>query len=99
MEDLKHLPPSHVDTSSLGDVVAGLLLRVVCNVAGHGRSDDEAASAALLEVVADSLCAVESTVQVGLDDLHPVVDSAIEDTRGSSAAGVGNELEAHTSTH
>jgi len=81
-----------VDTPSLCDVVAGLLLGEVGNVAGHGGCDDERASLALLEVVADSLGAVESSVQVGLDDLHPVVDGAVEDTRSSGTAGVGDEL-------
>ena len=69
-----------MNTPSLRDIVTGLLLGEVCNVARHGRCDDERASLALLEVVADSLGAVEGSVQVGLDDLHPVVDSAVEDT-------------------
>ena len=81
-----------MDTPSLCDVVAGLLLREVGNVAGHGRCDDKRASLALLEVVADSLGAVEGSVQVSLDDLHPVVDGTVEDTRSSSTAGVGDEL-------
>jgi len=93
------LPPCHVDTSGLCDVVAGLLLGVVGNVAGHGRSDDEAAGATLLEVVADCLGAVKGTVQVSLDDLHPVVDSAVKNTRGSSATSVGNKLETENSQH
>lgn len=45
----------HVDAAGLGYVVAGLLLREVDNVAGHGGGDDERTGAALLEVRADGL--------------------------------------------
>jgi hypothetical protein len=48
-------------------------------VAGHRGRDDEGAGAALLEVVADGLGAVEGAVQVGLDDLVPGLDGAVED--------------------
>lgn len=82
---------SHVNAASLGDVVGGLFLREVGDVAGHGGGDDEAASSALLEVSADGLGAMESTVQIGLDDFGPVIDSAIEDTSTGGAAGVSDE--------
>jgi len=81
-----------VDTPGLCYVVAGLLLGEVGNVARHGGCDDERAGLALLEVVADSLGAVEGSVQVSLDDLHPVVDGAVEDAGSSGAAGVSDEL-------
>jgi len=82
---------SHVDATSLGDVVGSLLLWEVGNVSGHGGSDDKGASAALLEVVTDGLGAVEGTVQVGLDNLVPCLDGTVKDTRVGGAASVGNE--------
>lgn len=60
-------------------------------MAGHGRGDDEAAGIALLEVRADGLRAVEGTCQVGLDDLLPVLDGAVQDAAAGGAAGVGDE--------
>ena len=81
----------HVDAAGLGDVVGGLLLGEVGDVAGHGGGDDEATGTALLEVRTDGLGAVEGTGQVGLDDLLPVLDGAVEDTAGGGAAGVGDE--------
>lgn len=62
---------SHVNTSCLCDVVGGLLLWEVGNVTGHRGGDDEGSGSTLLEVVTDSLCAVEGSVQIGLDDLVP----------------------------
>lgn len=82
---------SHVDAASLGDVVRCLFLREVGDVAGHGGGDDEGAGTALLEVVTHSLSAVESTVQVGLDNLLPVTDGAIQDTAVGSTTSVGDE--------
>lgn len=82
---------SHVDAASLGDVVGGLLLGEVGDVAGHGSSDDERASATLLEVVADGLGAVEGTVQVDLDDVVPGLDGAVKDARVGGGTSVGNE--------
>lgn len=81
----------HVDTARLGDVVRALFLGVVDDVAGHGRSDDEVASAALLEVSAGSLGAVEDTSQVGLNDLVPVLDGAVQETAARRTARVGDE--------
>ena len=68
-----------MDAAGLGDVVGGLLLGEVGDVARHRCRDDEGTSAARLEVVADGLGAVERAVQVGLDNLIPRFDGAIED--------------------
>lgn len=81
----------HVDAASLGDVVGGLLLGEVGDVARHGRGNDEAAGSALLEVGANGLGTVEGTSQVGLDNLLPVLDGAVENSAVCSAAGVGDE--------
>ena len=81
----------HVDAAGLGDVVGGLLLGEVGDVAGHGSGDDEGAGASLLEVVANGLGAVEGAVQVDLDDVVPGLDGAVEDARVGGGAGVGNE--------
>jgi hypothetical protein len=82
---------SHVDAAGLGDVVGGLLLGEVGNVAGHGGGDDEGAGSALLEVVADGLGAVEGAVQVDLDDVVPGLDGAVEDAGVGGGTGVGDE--------
>lgn len=78
----------HVDAASLGDVVGGLLLREVGDVAGHGGRDDEGAGALLLEVLADGLGAVGSAVEIDLDDMVPVGSRAVDDTSigGSTSA-------------
>lgn len=81
----------HVDTARLGDVVGALFLGVVDDVTGHGGGDDEVASAALLEVGASSLGAVENARQVGLDDLVPVVDGAVQETAARRSARIGDE--------
>lgn len=83
--------PGQVETASLGHVVRGLLLRIIGNVAGHGGGDDKAAGPALLEMVTNSLGAVEGTCQIGLDDLVPVLDGAVQDAAVGSAAGVGDK--------
>lgn len=61
----------HMDAASFGDVVRGLFLREVGNVARHGGRDDEGAGAAFLEVGADGLCAVECAIEIGLHNLVP----------------------------
>lgn len=81
----------HMDAASLGDVVGGLLLGEVGDVARHGGCDNEATGATLLEVGADSLGTVEGTSQVGLNNLLPVLDGAVENSAVGSAAGVGDE--------
>jgi hypothetical protein len=74
-----------VDAAGLGDVVGGLFLGEVGDVARHGGSDDEGAGSALFEVGADGFGAVEGAVEVGLDDFHPGLDGAFEDAFVSSA--------------
>ena len=67
-----------MDAACLGDVVGGLLLREVGDVAGHRGCDDERTGSTLLEVVAHCFGAVEGAVQVGLDDFVPGFDCAVE---------------------
>jgi hypothetical protein len=67
-----------------------LFLREIGNVTGHGGSDDQGTSATLLEVIANSSCAVEDTSQVSVDDLLPVLNGAVKDTVVGSAASVGD---------
>ena len=81
----------HVDAAGLGDVVAGLLLREVGHVAGHGARDDKGAGAALLEVRAHGLGAVEDAVEVDLDHVVPVGDAAVENAAAGRGARVGDE--------
>jgi hypothetical protein len=69
-----------VDAASLRNVVGGLFLGEVGNVARHRGGDDERAGSALLEVCADGLCAVEGSVEIGLDNFVPGFDGAVEDT-------------------
>ena len=78
---------SHVDAASLGDVVRGLLLRVVGDVAGHGGGDNEGAVALLLEDGADGLGAVGCAVEVDLDNVVPVGGRAVDDTSVGSSTG------------
>jgi hypothetical protein len=60
-------------------------------VARHGSSDDEGTVLALAEVEANGTGTVEGSVQVGLDDLVPLLDGSIEDTVVGGLASVGNE--------
>lgn len=76
----------HVDAAGLGHVVRGLLLGEVGNVARHGGSDNERAVALLLEDSTNSLGAVGSTVQVGVDDTVPLFLGAVNDTGVGSCA-------------
>jgi len=76
-----------VDAASLGDVVRGLLLRVVGDVAGHGGGDNERAVALLLEDGADGLGAVGCAVEVDLDNVVPVGSRTIDDTSVGSSTG------------
>ena len=80
-----------VNAASLSNVVGGLLLGEVGNVAGHGGGDDERASLALAEVETDGTGAVEGTGQVGLDDLVPLLNGSVEDTIVGSLSSVGDE--------
>ena len=72
-----------VDAAGLGHVVAGLLLREIGDVPGHGGGDDEAPRAAVAEVLADDLGAVGDAGEIGLDDLIPGLEGAVHH------AGVG----------
>lgn len=83
--------PGHVDAAGLGDVVRGLLLGEVGDVARHGCGDDQRAVALLLEDGADGLGAVGRAVQVGVDDAVPLLLGAVDDTAvGRGAGAVGN---------
>jgi hypothetical protein len=70
----------HVNAACLSDVVGGLFLGKVGDVSGHRGGDDEGSSSAFLEVVSDSLCAVEGTVQICLDDFIPLLNTSIQNT-------------------
>lgn len=82
---------SHVDAAGLGNVVGGLLLGEVGNVAGHRSGNDEGTMTLLLEVRADGLGAVGSAVQVDLDDLVPSLFGRLDDAAVSRGAGIGDE--------
>ena len=95
--DTGEIPPlvceraGQVDAACLSNVVGGLLLGEVGDVAGHGGSDDERSSLALTEVKTNSTCAVEGTGQVSLDDLVPLLNGSVEDTVVGSLSSVGDE--------
>lgn len=77
----------HVDAAGLGDVVGGLLLGEVGNVARHGGGDDQGAVALLLEDGADGLGAVGRAVEVGVDDAVPLLLGAVNDTSVGCCTG------------
>lgn len=80
-----------VDAASLSDVVGGLLLREVGDVAGHRSSDDKRTGLALAEVKTNSTCAVEGTGQISLNDFVPLLNGSVEDTVVGGLASIGNE--------
>ena len=80
-----------MDTASLGDVVRGLFLGKVGDMTGHGGSDDQASGAALSEVMANSLGAMEGTGQIGLDDFIPVLDRTVQNAGVGGTASIGDE--------
>ena len=80
-----------MNAAGFGDIVRRLLLREVGNMARHGGGEDEASSATLLEVVANSLGTVEAASEIGVDDLVPIFDGTIKDPAIGCAAGVGDE--------
>ena len=80
-----------MDAAGLGDVVGRLLLGKVRNVPAHGRGDDEGTLLLLAEVEADGTGAVEGAVQVGVDDLVPILDTRIQDASIGRPARVGDE--------
>src|SRR5690242_3971909 len=95
--DTGKIPPlvgeraGQVDATSLCDVVGGLLLREVGNVAGHGGSYDKRTGLALAEVKTNSTCAVKGTGQISLNDFVPLLNGSVEDTVVSGLASIGNE--------
>jgi len=95
--DASEIPPlvgeraGEMDAACFGDVVGGLFLWVVGNVTGHGSSDDQAASLAFSEVKTNGSGAVESSIQISLNDFVPCLDSAVQDARIRCASGIGNE--------
>lgn len=83
----------HVDAAGLGDVVRGLLLGEVGDVARHGGGDDQRAVALLLEDGADGLGAVGRAVQVGVDDAVPLLLGPVDDAAvGCGAGTVGDKV-------
>jgi len=81
----------HMDAAGLGDVIRGLFLRIVGDVAGRAGGDDEAARATFLEMSTDGLGTVEGAVEIGLDDLVPVLDGTVQDATVGGPTGVGDE--------
>lgn len=79
--------PGHVDAPGLGDVVRGLLLGEVGDVARHGGRDDQGAVALGLEDGADRLGAVGRAVEVGVDHAVPFFLGALDDAGVGCGAG------------
>ena len=67
-----------------------LFLREVGNVTRHGSCDNQRAGLSLLEVMTDSLSAVQDASQVSVDDFFPVLDACVQDAGIGSATSVGN---------
>ena len=80
-----------MNTPGLRDVVAGLFLREVGHVSGHGAGDDEGPAAALAEVFADHLSTVRHTSEIGLDDFLPGLEGAVDDAAVCGSSRVGDE--------
>ena len=80
-----------MDAARLGDVVRRLFLREVGNVARHGGGDDETSSSTFLEMMANGFGTVEAAREIGLDDLVPVFDGAVENATAGCTAGVGDK--------
>lgn len=80
-----------MNATSLGNVVGGLFLRIVGDVARHGGGDHKRAGAALLEVVPDGFGAIESAGEIGGNDFFPVMNRAVKDAGVGGTAGIGNE--------
>ena len=83
----------HVNAASLGDVVRGLFLRVVDDVAGHGSGDDERSVTLLLELGTDGLSTVGGAVKVNVDDLVPLLGSTVDNAGISSRTSAGMLLD------
>lgn len=76
-----------MNAASLGDVVRGLFLRVVGDVAGHGGRDDKGSCAALLEMGSHCLGAVGCPAEVGLDNAIPFFLGVVEESAVCCGAG------------
>lgn len=81
-----------MNAAGFGYIVRRLLLGEVGNVAGHGSRNNKGSAALLLEVRADSLCAVGSTIQVDLNDLVPSGRSSINDARIRRGTGTAIDI-------
>ena len=80
-----------MDATGLGNVVGGLFLRVVGNVAGHGGRDDEGAGFALAEMVAYGFGAVECAGQIGINDFLPRLHACIQNSCVSRLPRISDE--------
>ena len=80
-----------MDASGFGNVVGGLFLREVGNVAGHGGRDDEGAGLALAEMVAHGFSAVECTSQICINDFLPRLHACVQDPRISRLPRISDE--------
>ena len=80
-----------MNATSLGNVVGGLFLRIIGDVARHGGGDHKRAGAALLEVVPDGFGAIEGAGKIGGNDFFPVMNRAVKDAGVGGTAGIGNE--------
>lgn len=80
-----------MDAAGFGNVVGGLFLGVVGNVAGHGGRDDEGAGLALAEMVAYGFGAVECASQIGINDFLPRLHTCVQDSRISRPSCVSDE--------
>lgn len=80
-----------MDTASFGNVVGGLFLGKVGDVAGHGGSNDEGSSFALAEVVTHGFGAVECAGQVSVDDFPPCLHACVQNSIISRLPCVSDE--------
>ena len=80
-----------MDTAGFGNVVGGLFLGKIGDVAGHGGRDDEGSSFALAEVVTHGFGAVECAGQVGVDDFPPSLHACVQDSCVSRLSCVSDE--------
>ena len=66
-----------MDAPSFGNVIGGLFLGKVGDVARHRGRDDEGSGFALAEVVAHGFGAVECAGQVGVDNFLPRLHACV----------------------
>ena len=79
-----------MDAAGLGNIVGCLLLREIGNVAGHGGGDDERAGLALTEVEANGSGTIVGAIEIGVDDLLPLLHRLLQNAIVGGLAGVGN---------